>query len=106
MKIDSQKVNFRLDSGHTTLYVSHMTNTIRVCDSVAERIAKAIATAKRTKVSVSEGTGIPYITINRKLKGRGEFSLSELVLIADELGVHPSELLPESIAQRHSSEVA
>lgn len=80
-----------------------MSNLIALQKEVCSRFLEVLRARNRTKLSVSEATGIPYSTLNRKLKGRGEFTLSELVVLADELRVHPSALLPESILVPHAS---
>lgn len=57
-------------------------------------VRKAIAESGLTKTQVSEATGIPYSTLNRKVAGLSEFSLTELYRIACALRVSPSVFTP------------
>ena len=66
----------------------------------AKLVAAAIADSGRTKRSVSDETGIPYPTLNRKLAGKAEFRFSELFLIADALGVPPWTFTPSEFVPR------
>ncbi|WP_424937556.1 MULTISPECIES: helix-turn-helix domain-containing protein [Bacteria] len=69
-----------------------MSNPIIEWTSAAVR--DAIVDAGRSKTSVSDETGIPYPTLNRKVAGKTEFSFTELLLIAEALGVSPSQFTP------------
>lgn len=65
----------------------------------AKLVNDAIEKSGRYKTELSEETGIPYATLNRKLSGKGEFRLSELLLIAEALNVHPSKFTPHIFAK-------
>ena len=66
----------------------------QVVEWTAAAVREAIADAGRSKTSVSDETGIPYPTLNRKTAGKSEFSFSELLLIAEALGVSPTRFTP------------
>lgn len=83
-----------LDNDLEAIYLVHM--NITLAEQTAEEVRKAVALSGRTGQSISDETGIPYSTWNRKVKGRTEFSLAELYLIAEALGVTPYELIPSS----------
>lgn len=53
----------------------------------------AITDSGRTKRSIAEETGIPYPTLNRKLSGKTDFTLSELFLLAEAMQVPPSRFV-------------
>lgn len=76
--------------------IDHMINS--VASEVGSVVDSAIKSAGRTKVSVSEESGIPYPTLNRKVAGKSEFSFTELLLIAECLGVSPSIFVPSQFA--------
>lgn len=63
-------------------------------DWTAAAVRKAIEESGRTKRSISDSTGIPYPTLNRKLDGKGEFSFSDLLAIAESLTVPPARFTP------------
>lgn len=65
-----------------------------VASEVGSIVDSAIKSAGRTKVSVSDESGIPYPTLNRKVAGKSEFSFTELLLIAECLDVPPSMFVP------------
>ncbi|MGU3423999.1 helix-turn-helix domain-containing protein [Microbacterium paraoxydans] len=69
-----------------------------VASEVGSVVDSAIKAAGRTKVSVSEESGIPYPTLNRKVAGKSEFSFTELLLIAECLDVSPSIFVPSPFA--------
>ena len=60
----------------------------------ADMVQAAISDAGRSKRSLSDETGIPYPTLNRKLAKKAEFKFSELLLIAEALGVAPWSFTP------------
>ncbi|MDO4243768.1 MAG: helix-turn-helix transcriptional regulator [Actinomyces sp.] len=60
----------------------------------AQAIRTAIAKSGLTKVAISDTTGIPYPTLNRKVAGKRDFTLSELLAIAEAIGVHPETFIP------------
>lgn len=69
-----------------------------VASEVGSAVDAAIKTAGRTKVSVSDESGIPYPTLNRKVAGKSEFSFTELLLIAECLEVSPAAFVPSAFA--------
>lgn len=66
----------------------------QITESGAAVVREAIGDSGRSKRSISDETGIPYPTLNRKLAGKTEFSFRELFLLADALGVKPWSLTP------------
>ena len=79
------------DFARSDVYDAHMSKTAAW---TANAIATALAAAGATKVALSEATGIPYPTLNRKLAAHRDFTLSELLSIAEALRVPPSSLIP------------
>ena len=75
-------------------------------DWTARAVRDAIADAGRSKTSLSDETGIPYPTLNRKAAGKVEFRFSELLLIADALGVSPSIFTPPQFRASRSAAAA
>lgn len=71
-------------------------------DWTARAVREAIADAGRSKTSVCDETGIAYPTLNRKVAGKTEFSFSELLLIAEALGVSPSEFTPPPFQRKYA----
>jgi lambda repressor-like predicted transcriptional regulator len=73
-------------------------------DFTADAVSKAITGTGRTKTWVSDQTGIPYSTLNRKLAGKADFTFSELLLIAETLGVSPAAFTPPQFARAEAAE--
>lgn len=65
-----------------------------VANDSARLVQEAIEDSGRSKRSVSDETGIPYPTLNRKLKAQTEFSFTELFLLSEALGVPPWKFTP------------
>lgn len=67
---------------------------------VADKVAAGILRSGRSKSSVAAEVGIPSTTFGRKINGHVEFSLSELLRIADALGVAPASFVPAAFSPR------
>lgn len=72
----------------------------------ARAVREAIADSEMTKRSVSDQTGIPYPTLNRKVAGKGDWSFRELVMVAEVLGVSPSKFTPPQFQRRVTDDAA
>lgn len=59
-----------------------------------------------TKYSVAKATGIPRTTLERKLKGVGDFTVYEIARIAIALEVDPNELLPSDFKSHTTNRAA
>lgn len=66
--------------------------------SVAQRVSAAIATAGLSQREVSSLTGIPLVTLNRRLRGHTPFIVTELYSIARALDLTVASLYPEQVA--------
>ena len=75
-----------------------MNNSREVAEWVATAVQRSIEDQGRSKKSVADETGIPHPTFYRKVAGHGEFRLSELLAIADTLGVPPQTFVPPAFA--------
>jgi lambda repressor-like predicted transcriptional regulator len=79
------------------VYVSHMSN--RKAAELATRIKAATKSAGLTTKALSDTTGIPYSTLNRKLDIKPEtFTVQEITKISVALGVGFDTLLSEVAA--------
>lgn len=68
------------------------TSSIR--SEVAGKVLVALAAADRSKKWLSIKTGIPYSTLDRKLRTQTEFTFADLAEIAHALGVSPASFTP------------
>ncbi len=71
-----------------------MSNHHTATEWSARAVREAIADSGRSKRSISDETGIPYPTLNRKLAARTEFTFSELLRLAEALAVSPVQFTP------------
>lgn len=71
--------------------VAHMSN---VNAWVGNRVDEKIREKGMTKRFVSEKSGMPYSSLNSKLKGYRGFDLDDILALAEAIGEPPSELLP------------
>lgn len=67
-----------------------------ISTEVASAVTFELSRADRTKRWLSDRTGIPYSTLDRKIKGHVEFTFTELWMIAEALGVAPAALTPKA----------
>ncbi|KAA8831810.1 helix-turn-helix domain-containing protein [Bifidobacterium tissieri] len=67
------------------------------------RIEKLIRDKGMTKRAVSEKSGMPYSSLNSKLKGYRGFDLDDILAISEAIGEPPSSFLPP---QFHASALA
>lgn len=68
-------------------------DTITYQREVATQVADAIKSHDATAFAVSEGTGIPRSTLNRRLTGASAFTVAEVAAIAAFLEVDVRTLL-------------
>ncbi|WP_333810751.1 helix-turn-helix domain-containing protein [Timonella senegalensis] len=69
---------------------------------IAQQVQNALDNEQRSKRWLSDTTGIPYSTLNRKMSGHVEFRFSELLSIAEALHISPKKFLPQGfISQAH-----
>ncbi|MDK8224190.1 MAG: helix-turn-helix transcriptional regulator [Winkia sp. UMB750A] len=73
---------------------------MNIAKETARSVREAIASSNRSRRSITDEIGIPYSTMNRKISGKAEFSLSELCAIAETTGSEPWELLPKTFLPR------
>jgi len=64
--------------------------------NTADRAAAAIARKGWTIQKAAEASAIPYTTLYRKIKGGGDFTLTEIGMLADALDISPVDILPAS----------
>ena len=69
---------------------------------IADRISAAILHSGKKKNHIAKTAGIPLSTFMKKLKAEGEFSLGEIMAVADAIGVPAHELMPQSIFKQDS----
>ena len=69
----------------------------------AAAVDAAIGKSGLTKVEVSELTGIPYSTLNRKLAGKADFQFRELLELADATNTHPAAFTPPPFNARRGA---
>ena len=80
--------------------VFHMERTEAFANKLAEEVAIAIKEAGISQRELASKTGIPLVTLSRRLAATGRgFTMAELLLVADAVGVD----LPELIARAEAA---
>ncbi|WP_264631490.1 helix-turn-helix domain-containing protein [Microbacterium hydrothermale] len=64
---------------------------------MADKVAATILRSGRTKASVASAAGIPHTTFTRKINGHTEFTVGEILRLAEVLDVPPSTLTPSAL---------
>lgn len=59
-------------------------------------MSAAILHFGKTITETAEATGIPYSTLNRKLKGHSDFTFVELYMLAKTLQMKVSDIVPRA----------
>lgn len=70
-----------------------MTNT-GINEWIGRQVETAIKNNGIKKTAVSEKTGMPYSTLNSKLKGYSAFTVEELFKIAIAVNADPMDFMP------------
>lgn len=64
------------------------TNTVA---DIATMVRRAVESTGETVLGLSKATGIPRTTLDRRMRGLQSFTTSELIRIAEHLGVSAAE---------------
>lgn len=70
-------------------------NAMSIDEQVGERVHAAMWRQRRQQIEVAPAVGMNQSTLSRKIRGQRPWSVEEIYRIAEELGVDPTELLPE-----------
>lgn len=76
-----------------TIIVSDMTNE-GINEWVGRKVESVIKESGVKKTAVTAKTGMPYSTLNSKIKAHSAFTVDELYRIAIATGTDPMELIP------------
>lgn len=74
--------------------------------TAAEVVQVAMDAASVSMNALADATGIPYSTLRRKLRGQADFTLADLLLVAEALNTTPDRLLPQAFRGSSNSAVA
>lgn len=61
---------------------------------LSKKVTEVIADSGITKKAIAEKTGMPYSTLNSKVRGYSPFTFDELLRIANVTNRDPSEFVP------------
>lgn len=64
-----------------------------------EAVTDALGSAGMSINALADATGIPFSTLRRKVRDQADFTLGDLLLIAEALDTTPAALLPESFTE-------
>ena len=71
---------------------------------IAKTVAQTILNSGLSLNEVANRSGIPYSTLNRKVKGtRGTFDWNELLAIAEAVNVRPSTFTPSAFRTQEAA---
>ncbi|KFF31681.1 helix-turn-helix domain-containing protein [Bifidobacterium bombi] len=66
---------------------------------LGQKVQSVIASSGIKKTAVAEKTGMPYSTLNSKLRGYSSFTFDDIIRIAQVLKCDPCVFLPPSFRQ-------
>jgi len=67
--------------------------------AISDVLTGAYARKRLTQEDLSQRTGIPLVTLQKKLRGRSPISATDLVVIAEAIGVQPPKMLEEAMQE-------
>lgn len=71
-----------------------------IAQDLGGAVARHLEVRRMTVQDLHRITDIPYTTLRRKVRGLDEFRFSELLLIAEALGIRPSALVPAAFREK------
>lgn len=71
-----------------------------VTEWTAKTVAQAILNSGMNKHQVATQTGIAYRTLDRKLHGGSDFNWRDLLVIAEVLGISPTQFTPPPFVEK------
>lgn len=74
--------------------MSHTDAAVETNRWIARTIADHLTSTRTTKRALSDATGIPYATLNRKMNGHADWTFQELLAVADAIGAPVRMLTP------------
>lgn len=89
-----------------TTIVFRMTTAQQVSDSLREVVVAAAKSAGKSQRDISDETGIPLTTVNRKFKGIYPMTVLELAAFADAIGTSITDLALKAERRTAGSEAA
>lgn len=75
-----------------TTTVLRMTTPEQISQRLAEVVVAAIKAAGHSQRDVAEASGIPLVTLNRRLTGRSSFTIPEIAAISEVIDTGVTEL--------------
>lgn len=69
---------------------------VRLTSSVAHTIRREMSSQGITQLQLTKESGVPQVTLSRKLRALKPFSLNELGAICASLGTTPSQLMGQA----------
>lgn len=67
--------------------------------AISDVLTGAYARKRLTQEELSQRTGIPLVTLQKKLRGRSPISATDLVAISEAIGVEPPKMLEEAMQE-------
>lgn len=67
---------------------------LHVTNEVSKLVSNALTEASMSKLTLARESGIPYATLDRKIRGFTDFTISELFRVAKTLEVPLENLIP------------
>lgn len=72
---------------HLTTNMTRMTQPQDISRAMTRAVEQARQTAGKSQRALSGESGVPLVTLSRKLRGMGSFTVTELAAVAEALGV-------------------
>ena len=80
-------------------------NITPISRAISDVLTGAYARKRLTQEQIADATDMPLVTVQKKLRGRAPISATDLVILSDAIGVSPSKMLEEALADLKEQEV-
>lgn len=71
---------------------------------ISDVLTGAYARKRLTQEQIANATDMPVVTVQKKLRGRAPITATDLVVLSRAIGVDPSKMLEEALAELDEAE--
>lgn len=81
-------------------------NVSAVSRAISDELTGAYTKRRLTQEAIARETDMPLVTVQKKLRGRAPISATDLVILAQAIGVDPAKVLADAMAELEQAGLA
>lgn len=78
-------------------------NVSAVSRAISDELTGAYSKRRLTQEEIARKTDMPLVTVQKKLRGRAPISATDLVILAQAIGVDPAKVLADAMSELDSA---